>query len=325
MILDATTVIAYLVARGVVPPTSELTVEQLNGGVSGTVLAVRGPGIALVVKQALPRLLVSEEWLAPARRTDTEAAALRLAARLVPGHVPPVVDSDDSRHVLVMQHAPSGWRNWQAEMLAGRVHADTGTWAGETLARLHSATAGDAEVAQAFGDYEAFAALRLEPYYATAMERLPQLAGAIAPLVDELRRARICLVHGDYAPKNMLLGRDGSWLLDAEVAHVGHPVFDLAFFLAFPLLTAIQKPALATACGRLVERFTTAYARRAGELATPGPAVVAHTGAMVLARTDGRSPAAFLSAAATRRARALGRRLLLEPTSDLAAVVASCG
>ena len=123
----------------------------------------------------------------------------------------------------------------------------------------------------------------------------------------------------------MLLGRDGSWLLDAEVAHVGHPVFDLAFFLAFPLLTAVQKPALAGACARLVEQFTTAYARRAGALATPARTVAAHTGAMVLARTDGRSPAPFLSAAATRRARVLGRQLLLDPALDLVAIVAACG
>jgi 5-methylthioribose kinase len=323
--IDAGNVTQYLVARKVVPAGSELTVETLGGGVSGTVLAVRGPGIALVVKQALPRLLVADEWLAPARRTDTEAAALRLAGRLIPGHVPPVVDSDDKQHVLVMQHAPHGWRNWQAEMLAGRVHADTGTWAGDTLAQLHTATAGDAEVAAAFGDYEAFAQLRLDPYYGTVMERIPQLVPELEPLVAELREARICLVHGDYAPKNMLLGRDGSWLLDAEVAHVGHPVFDLAFFLAFPLLTAVQKPALAESCSRLVERFTTAYDRRAGTLATPALAVCAHTGAMVLARTDGRSPAAFLSAAAAKRARALGKRLLGDPVPDLAAVVAACG
>ena len=89
-------------------------------------LAVHGPGIALVVKQALPRLRVSEEWKRPARRTDTEAAALRLAAKLIPGCVPPVVDSDSREHVVVLQHAPSGWRNWQAEMLDGRAHAASG-------------------------------------------------------------------------------------------------------------------------------------------------------------------------------------------------------
>ena len=324
MTLETGTVAAYLVERGVVPAGSVLTVEELSGGVSGTVLAVRGPGVALVVKQALPRLRVAEEWNAPARRTSTEAAALRLAARLIPGHVPPVVDSDEQTHVLVMQHAPRGWRNWQAEMLAGRVHAGSGSWAGDTLGRLHAATAGDEQVASAFGDYEAFTQLRLEPYYGTAMARLPQLAPALAPLVEELRAARICLVHGDYAPKNMLLGRDGSWLLDAEVAHVGNPVFDLAFFLAFPLLTTLQKPELARECARLVAGFLAAYGRCAGALQPAPRSVVAHTGAMLLARTDGRSPAAFLAPAAVLRARDIGTRLLLDPTADLAEVVASC-
>ena len=142
-------------------------------------------------------------------------------------------------------------------MLDGRAHAASGSWAGDTLGRLHSATAGDAEVAAAFADYEAFAKLRLEPYHEAVIERLPHLAAALTPLVDDLRDSRVCLVHGDYAPKNILLGRDGAWILDAEVAHVGNPVFDLAFFLAFPLLTAVQKPRLAASCSEIAAGFTT--------------------------------------------------------------------
>jgi 5-methylthioribose kinase len=325
MTLTAASVGAYLASRSVVPAAADLTVEELTGGVSGIVLAVRGPGIALVVKQALPRLKVAEEWNAPARRTDTEAAALRLAAKVIPGCVPPVVDSDSREHVIVLQHAPPGWRNWQAELLDGRPHAASGAWAGDTLGRLHSATAGDAEVAAAFADYEAFAKLRLEPYHEAVIERLPHLAPVLAPLVEELRDSRVCLVHGDYAPKNILIGRDGAWILDAEVAHVGNPVFDLAFFIAFPLLTAVQKPRLADACSELVAGFMTAYERRARLLMPQPSTIAAHTGAMVLARTDGRSPAAFLDARAVKRARKLGERLLIDPAQDLAAVVASCG
>ena len=325
MTIDAATVGAYLKTRGAVPADAELTVEELTGGVSGTVLAVHGPGIALVVKQALPRLRVSEEWTAPARRTDTEAAALLLAAKLIPGCVPPVVDSDSREHVVVLQHAPSGWRNWQAEMLDGRAHAASGSWAGDTLGRLHSATAGDAEVAAAFAEYEAFAKLRLEPYHEAVIERLPHLAAALTPLLDDLRDSRVCLVHGDYAPKNILLGRDGAWILDAEVAHVGNPVFDLAFFLAFPLLTAVQKPRLAAPCSEIAAGFTTAYERRARLLMPSASTIAAHTGAMVLARTDGRSPAGFLDARAVKRARKLGERLVLDPAQDLAAMVAACG
>ena len=313
--LDAHSVVAYLAGRSIVPVGSELAVEELAGGVSSPVLAVRGEGIALVVKQALPRLRVAEEWNAPARRTDTEAAALRLAGRLLPGRVPVVVDSDGDEHVVVMQHAPAGWRNWQSEILAGRVHSAAGTWAGETLARLHAATAGDAEVAAEFDDHEAFELLRLDPYHEAVMRRIPRLAVAIEPLVEELRSARICLVHGDYAPKNILLGRDGAWVIDAEVAHVGHPVFDLALFLAFPLLIALQRPELAGPCGELADSFTCAYARRAGNLMPRARSLAAHTGAMLLARTDGKSPATFLDPPAVRRARELGELLLVDPSA----------
>ena len=156
------------------------------------------------------------------------------------------------------------------------------------------------------------------------MQRLPQLADALQPLVEELRDARTCLVHGDYAPKNILLGPDGAWVLDMEVAHYGHPVFDLSFFLAFPLLTALQLPELAPACSELVASFTAAYAPARGGHRPSASSVAAHTGAMLLARTDGRSPATFLGARAVKRARSLGRQLLLDPTPDLAAIVASC-
>jgi 5-methylthioribose kinase len=322
--LDESNAVAYLAARGVLPDAADVSVEALGGGVSGTVLAVRGRDIGLVVKQALPQLAVAGEWHAPMRRTDTEAAALRLAGRLIPGRIAPVVDSDAAEHIVVLQHAPAGWRNWQAELLAGRAHEMAGRWAGDTLGRLHTATAGDRAVAAAFADYEAFAALRLEPYYAEVMRRLPRLTSAIEPLVAELRDARICLVHGDYAPKNILLGPEGAWVLDAETAHFGNPVFDLAFFLAFPLLSALKRPGLAAACSQLVVQFTAAYARQSPALVPPASTIVAHTGAMLLARTDGRSPVTFLEGAAVERARALGEQLLLEPASDLAAVVASC-
>lgn len=34
-----------------------------------------------------------------------------------------------------------------------------------------------------------------------------------------------CLVHGDYSPKNILVGATGVWVVDFEVAHFGDPVF----------------------------------------------------------------------------------------------------
>ena len=284
-------------------------------------LAVRGRGVALVVKQALPRLRVADEWIAPARRTDTEAAALRLARAADPG--PRAAGRRQRRGASTSSCCstrPAGWRNWQAELLDGRPHAAAGAWAGDTLGRLHAATAGDAEVAAAFADYEAFALLRLEPYHEAVMRAPPPPRPALAPLVDELRDARICLVHGDYAPKNILIGRDGAWMLDAEVAHVGNPVFDLAFFLAFPLLTALEKPELAAACSELVVAASRPPTRgRAPALAPPARvARRAHRGDAARAHrrpVAGDVPRAAGRPAGARTRRAAAARARVRPRS----------
>ena len=199
-------------------------------------------------------------------------------------------------------------------------HADAGRWAGETLGRLHAATAGDAEVAAAFGDYEAFA-----PAAPRSVLRSRRCSGSRSsrphcePLVEELRNARVCLVHGDYAPKNMLLGRDGSWLLDAEVAHVGQPGLRSGLL---PRLPAAHGRAEARARGGLqrARRRLHRDATRAARAPLRAVAGVDHRPHR--ARCCSRAPTAARPRpssrrAAARRARALGKRLLLDPAPDL--------
>src|SRR4029450_13719150 len=104
---------------------------------------------------------------------------------------------------------------------------------------------------------------------------------------------RLCLVHGDYAMKNMLVGPSGRWVLDFEVAHVGNPIFDLGFFLSFVVLSAIRWPELATDLRTLADGFLAAY-RAGSPFAQDDVALAGHTACLVLARTDGKSPALFL-------------------------------
>jgi 5-methylthioribose kinase len=316
--LSVDNVHSYLLGRGLVPEGVAVRAEELAGGVSAAVVAVRGPGIALVVKQALPRLRVSDEWLAKQDRTETEAAAMRLCARLTPGRVPEVVDSDASVHVLVMGLLPDEARNWQAEVAEGKAHADVGCWAGETLGVWHSRTAGDEAVAALLDDFDSFEQLRLSPFYETAMERRPDLAVEVAPYLAELRERRRCFVDGDFAMKNVLVAPEGRWLLDLEVAHYGNPVFDLGFFLSFVLLSAIRWPQIAAEMRALADGFFAGYAAAAGAGFAGGEeAVTGHTACLVLARTDGKSPAQFLDDPSRDRARDVGIELLRAPEKGL--------
>ncbi len=309
----------YLVGRGLAPAGEPIGLAELTGGVSATVISARVPstGAAFVVKQALPRLKVKDDWRAKQERTELEATAMRLCGRLTPGRVPRVLDNDPSAHVLVMELLPDDALNWQSEVAAGRAHAEVGEWAGETLGIWHARTAGDPEVAAAFDDFESFEQQRLSPFYETVSKRLPKAAADIAPRLEELRSRR-CFVDGDFALKNILVGPDRNWALDFEVAHYGNPVFDLGFFLSFVVLSAVQWPELRVELRALADGFVRGYAAAAGErFAGDDADVTAHTGCLVLARTDGKSPAAFLDEQSRKHARAIGLALLRTPESGL--------
>jgi 5-methylthioribose kinase len=309
--LTRETVGAWLVERRLASAGEALEVAELPGGISATVLAVRGPTVSLVVKQALPQLRVADDWRAAQTRTETEAEVMSLCASLTPGAVPVVVALDAVAHVVAMELI-EGAENWQASIAGGVVQPALGSWAGEVLGTWHRETHPGSDLPAALADLESFEQQRLRPFHETVMARRPELAAAIAPYRDALRSERRCLVHGDYAMKNMLVGPSGRWVLDFEVAHRGNPIFDLAFFLSFVVLSAIRWPHLTTDLRELADGFLGAY-RAASPFDPDNAALAGHTACLVLARTDGKSPALFLDGPSSAAAREVGDTMLGAP------------
>lgn len=226
---------------------------------------------------------------------------------------------DPHDHVVAMELLPVDAHNWQAEIADGRPQTELGRRAGATLGIWHLETRGARHVAQAFDRVDHFEALRLVPFHETVIDRLPEAAAAVRRCTRELRTRRECLVDGDYAPKNMLTTPDGRlWVCDFEVAHYGNPIFDVAFFLSFILLSAVQWPALTRDLRALAEDFLTAYDDVSrGAFDSSVETVAAHTACLVLGRTDGVSPASFLDEASRPRARSVGLELLAHPERGL--------
>ena len=249
---------AYLVSRGTFRSRAGLNVRVLGGGVSNVVLGVRGNDRNVVVKQALPRLRVPDEWLAKRERALTEADALRLAERIAPGCVPGVLDVDPAACALSIEEAPESWRPWKDVLLDGEAEPAIARRLGELLAALHTQTFGDHRVARTFDDLEAFDQLRIDPYYRTVARRHPDLAAAVEAFVTRMEATHVCLVHGDYSPKNVLVG-DRVWVIDFEVAHFGDPAFDLAFMLDHLLLKRLHVSPAAGAIEDCASAFLDAY------------------------------------------------------------------
>ena len=311
----------YLIERGVFDAVGAIEAAALGGGVSNVVLAARQRGRRVVVKQALERLRVADEWLANPERVITEGDALRLAERLVPGSVPEVLDLDPDAFVLTIAQAPAGWATWKDRLLAGNADPAVAARLGELLATWHTQTFEDREVRRMFGGVGTFEELRVEPYYRTVARRRPDLSAAVEAYVERMQATRLCLVHGDYSPKNVLLG-SGLWVIDFEVAHYGDPAFDLAFMLNHLLLKRLHVPDASVQLGLCTEAFWSAYEGQSTQLVPSITYVLGHVGCLMVARVDGKSPAEYLTTAEREAARDIGSRLLFDPPRSIAAAIA---
>jgi len=268
------------------------TATALSGGVSSAVFLIETPNQRFVLKQARAKLDVIDKWYANPRRTRSEAVALEILGRITPDNVPKLLDYDESRNVVAITAAPSAWHPWKEVLLNGNCDPRVGRRLGSVLARWHSAT-WDQPLQRYLEDDENFRELRLRPYFYTTAERRPDLAQRIHYFANEWSRRRRCLISGDFSPKNVLVGHDGLWVIDFEVACYGDPHFDVAFLLTHLLLKAVHLPIMSESLHECCTGFLDAYART---IPFEDPSYLyGLVGCLLLARVLGSSPVEYLT------------------------------
>jgi 5-methylthioribose kinase len=311
----------YLRHRPEIPPEN-WRITPLGGGVSNTVLLVESAGRRFVLKQALAKLRVQEDWFADRRRILRECAAMRLLAPHLPaGAVPEILFEDAENCLFAMSAAPAEARTWKAMLLAGDTGAATAERVAAILAAMIRLSWASPDWEGRFGDQTAFDQLRLDPYYRFTAARHPDLGAHFEARIDLARRRR-SLVHGDFSPKNFLVAGDWVTAIDFEVIHYGDPSFDAAFLLNHLVLKSFYRPQWAAEYARLGRRFfeIAAAALPAGAEEFEAD-TCRHLGCLLLARIDGKSPAEYIQDDALRaRIRRFARRLIVEPPQTVASV-----
>jgi aminoglycoside phosphotransferase (APT) family kinase protein len=311
-------VVAFLREAGLAAPDETPPAVALAGGVSSDIWKVDLRAGPACVKRALPRLRVAQVWEAPVERNLYERRWLETASRIVPGIAPRILAASDAG-LFAMEYLDS-LPLWKNELRAGRSDPGFARAVGESLARIHSATARDQHVAREFATDASFHAIRLEPYLAAAARVHADLAPSLNALIERTAATRLALVHGDVSPKNILIGPRGPVLLDAECAWYGDPAFDPAFCLNHLLLKGLWVP---EAKGRFLEAFSAlADAYLAGADWEPRAALEARIASLLpgllLARIDGKSPVEYLQAEEQKGfVRRVARALLTDPPASL--------
>jgi aminoglycoside phosphotransferase (APT) family kinase protein len=270
-------------------------VTPLGGGVSSDVFLIEDEGKRFVVKQALPQLKVRDHWQADVSRNRVEYEFLRYLSRIVPDAAPAVfaVGAD----YFAMEYLGPEYRNWKELLLSGDCQPQHAVRAARILGTLHRVSFGDPELARRFDTTPNFHQLRTDPYLLTTGRRHPALQERFEQEAVRLEKTRECLVHGDYSPKNMLIGNGRTVLLDCEVAWYGDPAFDLAFLINHLFLKSLYHAPLDRGLQEIIGTLIAAYYdERQMENAGALDSRIARLLLMLLlARIDGKSPVEYLT------------------------------
>ena len=283
------------------------------------------PSGVVCVKRALRRLKVAADWQAPVERNRYEVEWMRVAGGIVPSAVPAILGEDREADAFAMAFLPPDeYPVWKSLLAEGAGTIAMATQVGDILGRIHAATADRPDLAERFPTDDLFRAIRLDPYLITAARVHADVADRLLALVAVTANTRRVLVHGDFSPKNLLIGPRGPVILDAECAWYGDPAFDLAFVLNHLLLKAVWRPQWAEAFAAMFRALVAAY--RPHVAWEPWPALEARTAALLpgllLARVDGKSPVEYLTDLRAQDAvRRFARTHLAQPATTLEQLV----
>jgi S-methyl-5-thioribose kinase len=281
---------AWLEARGVLRAAGARVEPAGDGNINWVRRVTAADGRHVIVKQARSALERFPQYQVDPVRIVYEARYGEVLRRLVPGQarvLPALYRFDEEDHALVMEDIHPAER-LDALFDAGQASPDTLFALGEFLGAVHRATANEApllvprfqndEMRRLHGEH--IFSLPFAPNDFPIEPRLRALADAalgkprvrerIAELRSRYYESRESLVHGDVQAGNVLVQAGRPRLLDAEIAHVGDPAFDLGQALAHVHVQRVRArdSALCDACekalvdGYAPERAVLARARR---------------------------------------------------------------
>ncbi len=307
--LDDQTIPEWLREAGVVGDADEVQVVAAGDGNINFVRHIRvessGGSREMVLKQARPELERFPQYEVTTERIVFEhryGEVVRARAPDVAGVLPEVIHFDSSARVLVMEDLGSGPR-LDEELAAGRVPFAALHELGHFLGSVHKNTRVRAEsLARSFANDEMrnlhgehIFTLPYQPNDFPISDELRAIADkelgregvreAIGRLRDRYYRTVRGLVHGDPQAGNVLLQGDSARLLDAEIAHVGDPAFDLGTAMAHvgvSLPTAPDPAPYMRGLGALVEGYL-----EGGGSSEDLPAARGYSGVEILRRSIG--------------------------------------
>lgn len=293
----------YLVENGLAVADATVQIEHLQGGVSNSVLKIDTGDHRYVLKQAMAKLKVSNEWLSDVERSNVEKQALKFLHKILPGFTPELMYEDEENYLLIMQCAPENCVTWKSLLMQRDCNERIAYKVGAVLGRLHAATHDLQEAKERFGNKKFYHQLRIEPFFDFLKSSHPGLRKEIDAHIEQSLSRECSLVIGDYSPKNILVHNEELTIIDFEVMHYGDTSFDLGFLTTHLILKAIIGGEHRQNYQRVLQQSVEGYFMHITftDCTFLEQLAVQQLGWILLARVDGKSPAEYISTAEEKR------------------------
>lgn len=271
-------------------------ITSLSGGVSCDICLIQDGSKSFVVKQALAKLKVKQDWFADTNRNMYEQLYLQYLNKILPEYAPKVIASFEHDNLFVMEYLGDDYNDWKHCLLNKEFDHQSAELIGQALGLIHQKSWHDPLVEKQFDSSKNFKQLRISPYFETLVNIYPEHSQEILTLCEKILQNKHSLIHGDFSPKNILVKKGHIKIIDCEVAWYGDPSFDIAFMLHHLFIKYIHfndESFLA-----LSETFFNAYKASLG-IDLINQISIEHlaktTLLLMLARIDSKSPVEYLS------------------------------
>lgn len=288
----------YLIEKGSITAEDGHSIYYCGGGVSGTVAYVdRKTNKPMIVKQALAQLKTKETWKCDPNRMGIEYDSNRIYHELLPNNAPEVYFYDDENYIYGREAVPDDCQMWKVDLMSRLLDFEIAKKAIETLVTVHNECANNKDIEERFREKDVFYNLRIDPYILFTVKKYPEYKNDAEIVTEFLMNRSISLVHGDYSPKNIMVTKDrGISVLDYEVAHYGHPAFDLAFFTNHLILKSIKFSEISEAYIAMLQYMVSIYFEKMTfmDKNQMENETIQTLRFLLLARIDGKSPVEYL-------------------------------
>ena len=272
--------------------------KKLTGGVSSEVYHVKTIKNNYCIKRSLKRLLVKKKWIANTNRIKFEYLWLKHCQNILKRNIPNTYEFNNKKKYIVMEYLKTSQYKTLKQLYFNKIiNINTIRSISKHLYKIHS-NSNDYKTKKTFeGNYKNFYDLRLDPYFNEVGRVYPKYKGYIKKINESYIKHSNTLVHGDFSPKNILVGKNKIIYLDAECCNFGDPVFDLVFFTNHLLIKSIF---FKDKSQEFIKLYISFYKEYLSNLSTKNfnsyiDRIIKMTPIMLLSRVDGKSPVEYIN------------------------------